>query len=87
MDRDADILNGKMLHPPPPTGKTGNTITRPIVEISSALFDLLTTLVETHVDEHGHIDYDALQNDKHWSFFMDDLLELNLVRFPVSPLS
>lgn len=68
-----------MQDPPALTNKTGIEISRPLMEVSSTLQDTLLVVLEEHIKESGDVDYDALEKDKNWAIFLDDLLELNLI--------
>ncbi len=62
------------------TGKTGEALNRSPCHIGHQLLTQIIQILEDYVDEKGEIESEKLLDDKRWSIFMDDLLELHLVR-------
>jgi hypothetical protein len=61
------------------TGKTGEALNRSPCLIGHQLLTQIIQVLEENIDEKGDIDSEKLLEDKRWSVFMDDLLELHLV--------
>lgn len=79
IDKDELSLNSKLTKPPQHTGKTGEALNRSPCHIGHQLIVQIIQIIEDYVDEKGDIEADKLVEDRRWSIFQDDLLELHLV--------
>src|SRR5947207_3093635 len=60
-------------------GKTGELLKRNACVMGQHLVTFMIAIIEDFVDERGTIEADKLLEDRRWTVFMDDLLELHLV--------